>query len=84
MTFLHGSDKAREFALGKLRANAQTLRRGYKESQGDTKARDECFDTERNIQAGSRFLAGLATETSAIVLVQYVKETERAKRSQGG
>ena len=32
VTFLYGSSEAREFALGKLKSYAETLRRGYKKS----------------------------------------------------
>ena len=68
VTFLHGSDRAREFASRKLKAYAKTLRRGYKKSEGAMKALDERFDTERNIQAGCRYLAMLEKRLGSIDL----------------
>ena len=68
VTFLYGSSEAREFAFGKLKSYAKTLHRGYKKSQGGMRARDERFDTERNIQAGCRYLAMLEKRLGSIDL----------------
>ncbi len=68
VTFLGGSGRARESALRKLKSYAKTLRRGYKQSRGAMKARDERFDTERNIQAGCRYLAMLEKRLGSIDL----------------
>ncbi len=68
LNFLHGSGRARKSASGKLKSYAKTLRRGYKESQGAMKALDERFDTEKNIQAGCRYLAMLEKRLGSIDL----------------